>query len=66
MTFIRDNFRNISEITAREGLTGVDGILADIGLSTFQLESASRGFSFMKEARLDMRMDKTRRPPLMI
>lgn len=59
ITFVNDNFANIDEILAELGIDGVDGILADLGVSSYQIDTATRGFSFMKDARLDMRMDKS-------
>ncbi|MDR0915422.1 MAG: 16S rRNA (cytosine(1402)-N(4))-methyltransferase RsmH [Endomicrobium sp.] len=54
--FIRDNFKNIKQILSNLHIDKVDGILADIGISSQQLNDLSRGFSF-KSPRLDMRMD---------
>lgn len=58
ITFVNDNFANIDQILADLNISGVDGILADLGVSSYQIDTATRGFSFMKDARLDMRMDK--------
>ncbi len=57
--FVNDNFANIDRILADLNINGVDGILADLGVSSYQIDTATRGFSFMKDARLDMRMNKT-------
>ncbi|MDR0915446.1 MAG: 16S rRNA (cytosine(1402)-N(4))-methyltransferase RsmH [Endomicrobium sp.] len=54
--FIRDNFKNIKQILSNLHIKKVDGILADIGLSSQQLNDLSRGFSFKSHV-LDMRMD---------
>lgn len=58
--FVHANFRDIARILDEmKVVDGVDGILMDLGVSSFHLDEAERGFSFSKEAPLDMRMDKT-------
>jgi len=54
---VKENFRNIPSVLAVLGIREVDGILLDLGVSSYQLERPERGFSFRMEARLDMRMD---------
>ena len=54
---IDQNFANIKHALARHGVTKVDGILMDLGMSSFQIDDATRGFSYMNNHDLDMRMD---------
>lgn len=56
------NFKNLKQIAEDSGFNRVDGILFDLGVSSYQLETARRGFSFNREGPLDMRMD----PGLMV
>jgi 16S rRNA (cytosine1402-N4)-methyltransferase len=56
--FVPHNFRHLQRFLRLHGVTAVDGILADLGVSSHQFDEPSRGFSIRAEANLDMRMDK--------
>lgn len=55
---LHGNFRHFPEILAETGVSGFDGMLVDLGVSSHQLDEPTRGFSFMNEGPLDLRMDQ--------
>lgn len=59
VTFVHDNYGNISQVIGELGITNLGGVLADLGCSSYQFDTPERGFSYMHDAPLDMRMDET-------
>jgi 16S rRNA (cytosine1402-N4)-methyltransferase len=61
MVLVKENFKNIKTVLSQCGIQTVQGVLLDLGVSSFQLDEPSKGFSFRTDTPLDMRMDRTQK-----
>ena len=57
LKIVNENFRNLDLVLSEEGITALDAVLLDVGVSSYHLEDGSRGFSIQRDGPLDMRMD---------
>ena len=57
--FVKDNFKNVGAVLDDLGIDEIDGVIADLGVSSYQLDTAERGFSYNNDGLLDMRMNKS-------
>jgi len=55
---VKENFRNLKLVLSQHGVNAVQGVLLDLGVSSFQIDESDKGFSFRTDAQLDMRMDR--------
>lgn len=62
VTLVHADYRDLAQVLDARGISTVDGALADLGVSSMQLDSEGRGFSFRRDEPLDMRMDQTQGP----
>ncbi|MDE7447238.1 MAG: 16S rRNA (cytosine(1402)-N(4))-methyltransferase RsmH [Lachnospiraceae bacterium] len=59
VSIVRSNYRNTKAVLASLGITGIDGMMLDLGVSSYQLDTQERGFSYRFDTPLDMRMDRS-------